>query len=67
MDVAHWTVFFTFQAISYVVDVRKVTLEKPTRPLVLCDLPLFLPQLVAGPIVRAILPQLESESGFVRE
>jgi D-alanyl-lipoteichoic acid acyltransferase DltB (MBOAT superfamily) len=53
--------FFTFQAISYVVDVRRGRLA----PAPLIDLALFLsffPHLVAGPIVRAtdFLPQLRT-------
>jgi len=53
--------FFTFQAISYVVDVYRE--EIPARRSLL-DLLLyvsFFPQLVAGPIVRAVhfLPQLD--------
>jgi len=51
--------FFTFQAISYVVDVRKRVLA----PAGVVDVALYLsffPHLVAGPIVRAreFLPQL---------
>ncbi len=51
--------FFTFQAISYVVDVKRGLL----RPAPLVDVGLYLsffPHLVAGPIVRAreFLPQL---------
>jgi alginate O-acetyltransferase complex protein AlgI len=53
--------FFTFQAISYVVDVRRRIIE----PAPTVDLALYLsffPHLVAGPIVRAreFLPQLQS-------
>ncbi len=52
--------FFTFQAISYVVDVKRGLLG----PAPLLDVGLYLsffPHLVAGPIVRAreFLPQLE--------
>ncbi len=52
--------FFTFQAISYVVDVKRGLLA----PAPLLDVGLYLsffPHLVAGPIVRAreFLPQLE--------
>jgi alginate O-acetyltransferase complex protein AlgI len=54
--------FFTFQAMSYVIDVyrREIPAEKS-----LLDLALFIsffPQLVAGPIVRAkdFIPQLKS-------
>jgi alginate O-acetyltransferase complex protein AlgI len=51
--------FFTFQAISYIVDVYR----RRIRPTHLLDFAVFLaffPQLVAGPIVRAaeFLPQL---------
>jgi alginate O-acetyltransferase complex protein AlgI len=51
--------FFTFQAISYVVDVHR----RRIRPTDLLDVAVYLaffPQLVAGPIVRAneFLPQL---------
>jgi D-alanyl-lipoteichoic acid acyltransferase DltB (MBOAT superfamily) len=53
--------FFTFQAISYVVDVYRRTIE----PASLIDVAIYLsffPHLVAGPIVRAreFLPQLET-------
>lgn len=52
--------FFTFQALSYVIDVYR-GIEEPTN---LRDFALYLaffPQLVAGPIVRSseFLPQLE--------
>ena len=51
--------FFTFQALSYVIDVRRERL----RPVPLADFAVYLaffPHLVAGPIVRAaeLLPQL---------
>lgn len=53
--------FFTFQGISYVVDLYRGDLDR-ARPLI--DVALFIsffPHLVAGPIVRAasFLPQLE--------
>ena len=51
--------FFTFQAISYVVDVYRG--ETPAASLVeVAILQAFFPHLVAGPIVRAneLLPQL---------
>lgn len=46
--------FFTFQALSYVIDVyrRKVTVQK--NPFYLALYISFFPQLVAGPIVRYI-------------
>jgi alginate O-acetyltransferase complex protein AlgI len=51
--------FFTFQAISYVVDVHRRTV-RPTHLLDVAVYLAFFPQLVAGPIVRAneFLPQL---------
>lgn len=53
--------FYTFQSISYVVDVYKRSIE-PTRSWIEYAFYLsFFPQLVAGPIVRAdyFLPQLK--------
>ena len=53
--------FFTFQAISYVVDVhRRVT--PPASLMDVAILQAFFPHLVAGPIVRAneLLPQLRT-------
>ena len=53
--------FFTFQALSYVIDVRRGLLAP--APLINFALYLsFFPHLVAGPIVRAkeFLPQLET-------
>ena len=53
--------FFTFQAISYVVDVKRRLVE----PASMIDVAIYLsffPHLVAGPIVRAreFLPQLQA-------
>jgi alginate O-acetyltransferase complex protein AlgI len=58
--------FYTFQTLSYTLDIHFGRL-KPTDSLL--DLALFVgffPQLVAGPIVRAIqfLPQLEAKKRF---
>jgi D-alanyl-lipoteichoic acid acyltransferase DltB (MBOAT superfamily) len=55
------TSFFTFQGISYVVDVAKGRVP-PARLLDLLLLMSFFPHLVAGPIVRAadLVPQLQS-------
>lgn len=52
--------FFTFQALSYVID----TFRRDSEPSSLLDFAVYLslfPQLVAGPIVRApeLIPQLE--------
>ena len=56
--------FFTFQAISYVLDVHRGTLKAPASLLSFATYLSFFPQLVAGPIVRArqFLPQLDSIS-----
>ncbi len=53
--------FFTFQAISYVVDVYKKVI-RPTSFIDFAIYEAFFPHLVAGPIVRAreFLPQLAS-------
>ena len=53
--------FFTFQAISYVVDVYRGQIDARRQPLDVLLYISFFPQLVAGPIVRAadFLPQLE--------
>jgi alginate O-acetyltransferase complex protein AlgI len=60
--------FYTFQALSYTIDVYRRKLQ-PVRSLL--DFVLFIgffPQLVAGPIVRAtdFLPQLEQKRVFAR-
>lgn len=53
--------FFTFQALSYVIDIYRGNIE-PARQLEFAVYLAFFPQLVAGPIVRAteFLPQLRS-------
>lgn len=55
--------FFTFQAISYLIDVHRGTVDRPASLLSFATYLTFFPQLVAGPIVRAqeFLPQLESK------
>jgi alginate O-acetyltransferase complex protein AlgI len=58
--------FFTFQALSYVIDVARGTLP-PERDLIRFATYIALwPQLVAGPIVRAqqLLPQLARHQPF---
>ncbi|MDH4305924.1 MAG: MBOAT family protein [Acidimicrobiia bacterium] len=52
--------FFTFQALSYVIDVYRGS-ARPTAPLDFAVFLAFFPQLVAGPIVRSseFLPQLK--------
>ena len=44
--------FFTFQAMSYVIDVYRGTTEVQKNPLYLALYISFFPQLIAGPIVR---------------
>jgi D-alanyl-lipoteichoic acid acyltransferase DltB (MBOAT superfamily) len=53
--------FFTFMALSYVIDVYRRDLE-PARPLDLALYLSFFPHLLAGPIVRGneLLPQLRT-------
>ena len=55
--------FFTFQAISYVVDVKRGLLT-PARPLDVAVYLSFFPHLIAGPIVRYVdvAPQIENRS-----
>ena len=54
--------FYTFEAISYVVDVSRGRLAPVRNPLRYALFILFFPHLVAGPIVRGgeLLPQLAS-------
>ena len=61
--------FFTFQGISYVVDVYRRKMEPVVTPLDIFLYISFFPQLVAGPIVRAadFLPQLKSEPRLTRQ
>jgi alginate O-acetyltransferase complex protein AlgI len=58
--------FYTFEAISYVVDVYRGTTQPVRRPLDYAQYILFFPHLIAGPIVRAseFLPQLERPKRF---
>lgn len=58
--------FYTFQTLSYTIDVYKRKLE-PTKDFVaFCAFVSFFPQLVAGPIERAtnLLPQFYSKRTF---
>ncbi|MEM8668259.1 MAG: MBOAT family protein [Planctomycetota bacterium] len=54
--------FYTFQTLSYTIDVYRGVLRPVDRPLDFALYVAFFPQLVAGPIVRAreLLPQLAS-------
>lgn len=44
--------FYTFQAISYLVDIKRGTVEPQRNPLYFLLYISFFPQLIAGPIVR---------------
>lgn len=58
--------FYTFQALSYTIDVYRGNI-KPTRDIVeFCAFISFFPQLVAGPIERAtnLLPQFQKARQF---
>ena len=54
--------FFTFQALSYVIDVYREVIPVQKNPLYLALYISFFPQLIAGPIVRysSIAEQLET-------
>lgn len=58
--------FYTFQAISYSVDVYRRTIAPCRNPLHFATFIAFFPQLVAGPIERAaaMLPQFAAERRF---
>lgn len=56
--------FYTFQSMSYTIDIYKGHLEPTRNPFHFFAYLSLFPQLVAGPIIRAadLLPQLEEES-----
>jgi len=58
--------FFTFQAMSYTIDVYRENLRPAPHFLDFVLFVTFFPQLVAGPIVRAseFLPQLQKKNSF---
>lgn len=60
--------FFTFQALSYVLDVYRGNLRPARSTLDFALYLAFFPQLVAGPIVRAavLVPQIESPPPALR-
>ncbi len=60
--------FFTFQTMSYTIDVYRRTLRPVSSLLDFALFVGFFPQLVAGPIVRAakFLPQLRKAPSFAR-
>ncbi len=57
--------FFTFHAISYLVDIARSDIEEPMSPLDFSLYLSFFPHLVAGPIVRVteFLPQIRQPLG----
>ena len=61
--------FYTFQALSYLIDVYRGKLKACDRFVKISLYIAFFPQLVAGPIVRAsdFLPQLEEDRPMNRE
>ncbi len=58
--------FFTFQAISFIVDTNRKHIANDTNLLAVSLYIAFFPQLVAGPIVRAVdfIPQLDRSRIF---
>jgi alginate O-acetyltransferase complex protein AlgI len=58
--------FYTFQSLSYTIDVYRGHLQPVKSPVDFFLFVSFFPQLVAGPIVRAteFLPQLEEKKSF---
>ncbi len=60
--------FYTFQTLSYSIDVYRRRLEPTRDPLAFAAFVTFFPQLVAGPIERAtkLLPQFASVRRFNR-
>lgn len=58
--------FYTFQALSYTIDVRRNKIEPTRDPFAFFAYVCFFPQLVAGPIERAtnLLPQFLSKRSF---
>ena len=61
--------FYTFQALSYVIDIYRGDLEPTGSILDFAVYKAFFPQLVAGPIVRAsdLVPQFKKERKIVLE
>lgn len=61
--------FYTFQALSYTIDVYRKKLEPTHDPVAFFAFISFFPQLVAGPIERAtnLLPQFQRKRRFTYE
>ena len=58
--------FYTFQTLSYVIDIYKEKIEAEKNPLYYALYVSFFPQLVAGPIERPenLLPQIKNQEGM---
>lgn len=58
--------FYTFQTLSYTIDVYRKKIDPIYNPIVFFTFVSFFPQLVAGPIERAsnLLPQLQNSRRF---
>ena len=61
--------FYTFQTLSYTIDIYRGTLKPTNNPISFFTYVAFFAQLVAGPIERAanLLPQIESKRIFKRK
>lgn len=61
--------FFTFQSMSYTIDIYKRNLEPENKFIDFLFFVSFFPQLVAGPIVRAkdFLPQIKADVFITKE
>ena len=61
--------FYTFQALSYVIDVKRGKIQAEKNFIRLALYISFFPQLVAGPIVKAseFLPQLDEDRQITRK
>jgi D-alanyl-lipoteichoic acid acyltransferase DltB (MBOAT superfamily) len=61
--------FYTFQTMSYTIDIYRRSLKPVTNPLSFFTYVAFFPQLVAGPIERAsnLLPQLIKKQHFDKD
>jgi len=60
--------FYTFQSLSYTIDVKRGDLQPTKDPVEFGAYLMFFPQLVAGPIERgtALLPQFQRSRTFDR-
>ncbi|MEM7104130.1 MAG: MBOAT family O-acyltransferase [Bacteroidota bacterium] len=58
--------FYTFQSLSYTIDIYRGKLEPTRDPITFFSFVAFFPQLVAGPIERAtnLIPQFSRERNF---